>query len=139
MGASTGMGTGAQRRAPEPDTAAAAAAAGASARERQTARRRRRAGMRGYGDEYMDMNIEVEPDWGAQSGEALVASTVASDRGAGNLGFAGTARKQAGAEPVGLTTLGGDEFGNGPSAPMVPGTWEVEQRDVGEGETRADG
>ncbi|WP_445929123.1 PPW family C-terminal domain-containing PPE protein, partial [Mycobacterium tuberculosis] len=25
---------------------------------------------------------------------------------------------------VGLTALAGDEFGNGPRMPMVPGTWE---------------
>ncbi len=94
MGAGTGMSDSAQRKAREPDIAAAAAAAGASAREKQRARRRRRAGMRGHGDEYMDMNVEVEPDWGDPSGEQPVASTVASDRGAGNLGFAGTARKE---------------------------------------------
>jgi len=135
VGAGTGMSGSAQRKAPEPDIAAAAAAAGASAREKQRGRRRRRAGMRGYGDEFMDLNVEVEPDWGHQSGEEPVASTVVSDRGAGNLGFAGTARKETIAGAAGLTTLAGDEFGNGPSVPMVPGTWEAEQRDFGEGQT----
>ena len=124
MGASTGMGSSAQRKTSEPDIAAAAAAAGASAREKERARRRRRTGMRGYGDEYMDMNVEVEPDWGDPSGNEPVASTVASDRGAGNLGFAGTASKETAAEAAGLTTLAGDEFGGGPSVPMMPGTWE---------------
>ena len=68
MGSTTGMSTSAQRKAPEPDIAAAAAAAATSAREKERARRRRRAGMRGYGDEYMDMNVQVEPDWGDPSG-----------------------------------------------------------------------
>jgi PPE-repeat protein len=129
MGASSGMSAGAQRKAPEPDIAAAAAAAGASAREKQRARRRLRTGMRGYGDEYMDLNVEVEPDWGEPSGSEPAAPTVASDRGAGNLGFAGTERKDAAAEAGGLTTLAGDEFGGGPSVPMVPGTWEPKSFD----------
>jgi PPE-repeat protein len=134
IGTSTGISTSAQRKAPEPDSAAAAAAAGASAREKERARRRRRAGMRGYGDEYMDMNVEVEPHGGDLSGEPPVASTVASDRGTGNLGFAGTARKETVAEPAGLTTLAGGEFGRGPSVPMMPGTWEPDERELGKGD-----
>jgi PPE-repeat protein len=89
--------------------------------------------MRGYGDEYMDMNVEVEPQWGDVSGAQPVASTVASDRGAGSLGFAGTAREETVAEAAGLTTLAGDEFGNGPAVPMVPGTWDHQQRELGGG------
>ena len=133
MGSSTGMSTSAQRKAPEPDIAAAAAAAGASAREKQKVRRRLRTGMRGYGDEFMDMNVEVEPDWGHPSGEEPVASTMASDRGAGNLGFARTASKETVAGAAGLTTLAGDEFGGGPSTPMVPRTWEPAEPELGEG------
>jgi PPE-repeat protein len=128
IGSDTGMSVGAQRKAPEPDIAAAAAAAGVSAREKQRARRRRRAGMRGYGDEFMDMNVEVDPDWGDPSGAEPVASTVASDRDAGNLGFAGTARTAADVEASGLATLAGEEFGGGPAVPMVPGTWDPDQR-----------
>jgi PPE-repeat protein len=130
------MSTGAQRKALEPDIAAAAAVAVAAAQQKKRARRRLRAGMRGYGDEFMDMNVGVEPDWGDPSGEELAASTVASDRGAGNLGFAGTAPKENLAEAAGLTTLAGDEFGGGPSMPMVPGTWEPEQSEFGEGADR---
>jgi PPE-repeat protein len=122
IGSSTGMSVSAQRKAPEPDSAAAAATAGTSAREKQAARRRRRIGMRGHGDEYMDMNVEVEPQWGES-----VAST-ASDRGAGDLGFAGTARTDADVEAAGLASLTGDGFGGGPSVPMVPGTWDPDQR-----------
>src|SRR5580693_5931459 len=103
-----------------PKRAAAAVAAVASAREPAPARRRRRARQRGHADEYMDMNIDVDPDWGAPSG----GQTVASDQGAGNLGFAGTARKEAAATAAGLTTLARDEFGGGPRMPMMPGTWD---------------
>ncbi len=126
MGLGSGMRTSAsssaKRKAPEPDTAAAAAVA--ATREAARARRRRRAGLRGYGDEFMNMNIEVDPDWGGPPGEEPVVSTVASDQGAGNLGFAGTARKETVAGAVGLTALAGDEFGGGPKMPMVPGTWD---------------
>jgi PPE-repeat protein len=122
IGFGSGMGAGAsssaKRKAPEPDTAAAAAAA--SAREAARVRRRQRAKQRGHGDEYMDMNVDVDPDWGAPSG----AETLASERGAGNLRFAGTASKKAAAEAAGLTTLAGDEFGGGPKMPMLPGTWD---------------
>jgi hypothetical protein len=92
VGTGTGMSTSAQRKAQEPDSAAAAAAAAASAQEKRRARRRRRAGLRGYGDEFMNMNVEVDPDWGGPPGEEPVVSTVASGQGEGTLGFAGTAR-----------------------------------------------
>jgi PPE-repeat protein len=119
---STSASSSAKRKAPEPDTAAAAAAA--ATRSAARARRRRRAAMRGYADEFMDMNVEVDPDWDGPPSEEPVMSTVASDQGAGNLGFAGTARKETEAVAAGLTTLAGDEFGGGPKMPMVPGTWD---------------
>jgi PPE-repeat protein len=68
----------------------------------------------------MDMNVDVDPDWGAPSD----AESVASDRGAGNLGFAGAAPKEAVTEAAGLTTLADDEFGGSPRMPMLPGTWD---------------
>ncbi|MFZ1175180.1 MAG: hypothetical protein WAO15_02665, partial [Mycobacterium sp.] len=116
-GMSASASSRAKRKAPEPDTAAAAAAA--AAREQARARRRRRATQRDYGDEFADMNVDVDPDWGAPGGE-----TVASEQGAGNLGFAGTARKESVAEAAGLATLAAGEFGGGPRMPMVPGTWD---------------
>ena len=121
MGDGMGLRSSAQRRASEPDSSAAAAAAGASAAERQRARRRRRAGMqdRYRGHEFMD--LDPEDSWRPEP--AFLAASVASDRGAGRLGFAGTALKDH-EEVAGLTTLAGDEFGNGPSVPMLPGTWE---------------
>ncbi len=118
---STSASSSAKRKAPEPDAAALATAA--AVREAARARRRRRAKQRGYGDEFMDMNIDVDPDWGAPH------ESVASDRGAGNLGFAGTAPREAVAEAAGLTTLAGDEFGVGPRMPMLPGTWEPDAAD----------
>ena len=120
------MSSGAQRKAPEPDSAAAAAAA-ASAREKQRARRRRRAAMNDHiaaTYEFMDL----DPDRGADAdlADQAVTSAVASGQGAGALGFAGTVHRDA-AEAAGLATLAGDEFGGGPSVPMVPGTWEHDQ------------
>ncbi len=81
--------------------------------------------MRDHADEFADMNIDVDPDWGAP--QEPVAATTVSDSGAGALGFSGTARKGALAGAAGLTTLLGDEFGGGPRMPMVPGGWNGEQ------------
>jgi PPE-repeat protein len=106
-------------------------AAAAGAREGARARRRLRAKQRGYGDESMDMNIDVDPEWGGPPG----AETGASDHGAGGLGFAGTAHKDAVGEAAGLTTLTEDEFGGGPRMPMLPGTWDPDAA-AGDGETR---
>ncbi len=127
MGAGAGMPTGAQRKAPEPDAAAAAAAAGVSAADKARARRRRRAAMndhhRGYRYEFVDPEWQMDDDTGLET-----AATAASDRGAGTLGFAGTAARDA-ARAGGLAALAGDEFGGGPSVPMVPGTWQPDEVD----------
>ncbi|MBV9321916.1 MAG: PPE family protein [Mycobacterium sp.] len=113
----------------------AAAAVGLSRRDRSRARRRRRVTQRAYGDEFADMNFDVDPDWGGPPAEEPVAATTASDTGVRSLGFVGTARKEAVAEVVGLTTLAGDGFGGGPTVPMVPGTWDHDRVDeVGGGD-----
>ncbi len=130
---STSAGSGAKKKAPEPDTAATAAAAAAGVQAR--ARRRRRAKLRGYGHEYMDMNVQVEPDWDAPTGAESAGSTLASDQGAGTIGFAGTARGDAAVEAAGLATLADDGYGGGPSVPMLPGTWEPDQRELGNGQS----
>jgi PPE-repeat protein len=70
----------------------------------------------------MEMNVNVGPDWGAPSDKQAVASTVASDRGAGNLGFTGTGREQAVADAAGLAKLAGADSAGGPTTPMLPGT-----------------
>ncbi|OBB78732.1 hypothetical protein A5760_21755 [Mycobacterium colombiense] len=118
IGTGAGLGSGAQRKASEPRSDAAAAPAAASLSDRQRARRQRRATMKDHyhGYEYADL----EPDDGPIPDPG---SSVASDQGAGPLGFAGTARQDT-AEATGLTTLAGDEYGNGPSLPMLPGNWE---------------
>lgn len=82
--------------------------------------------MHDYSDEFADMNIDVDPDWATTS--------TASDRGAGPLGFTGTVHKDAAAQAAGLATLSGNGFGGGPRMPMVPGTWDSEGFEAGEGE-----
>jgi PPE-repeat protein len=136
IGARAGMSLGAKTQEPTsrgsakaPEIAAAAAAAAGRTRQR----RRRKANQREHGDEFMDMNIDVDPDWGGPPSHSA-ASTVASDQGAGNLGFAGTVSKGS-AQAAGLATLSDDEFGRGPSMPMLPGTWDPEAP-RGEGDHR---
>jgi PPE-repeat protein len=124
-GMSTSASAGAKKKAPEPDSAAAAAAAAAAAREHERARRRKRAKLRDHSDEFMDMNVDVDPDW---SGPAEDES-LASDQGAGHLGFAGTTHKEAVTGAAGLTALAADEFGGGPREPMLPGTWNPDESD----------
>jgi PPE-repeat protein len=121
IGTGSGMGSGAQRKAPEPDAAAAAASAPASVSERQRARRQRRAAMKDHyrGYEFMDL----EPDEPMIPDQGL---SEASDSGAGRLGFAGTTRAGT-AAATGLTTLTSDDFGGGPSIPMLPNDWRSDQ------------
>lgn len=56
---------------------------------------------------------------------------MASDQGAGPLGFTGTMPKDNTAQAAGLTTLSGDEFGEDSTVPMVPNTWGSEGRPEG--------
>lgn len=119
IGFGSGMGAkasaGAKRQAAQPDSAAAAAAA--VAREAARARRRRHGRARDRGDEFMDMNVDVDPDWGSQS----------SGRGAGRLGLAGTLANDKARDPTGLATLAGDDYGGGPKLPMLPCSWITDQ------------
>lgn len=130
MGTGSGMGaaasSSAKRKAPEPDSAAAAAAA--AVRDAARAKRRQRQRLRDHGDEFADMNVDVDPDWGAPEG----ANVTSSDRGAAALGFTGTAHRAAGAA-AGLTALAGDDFGGGPAVPMMPATWHGHGEDVSPG------
>lgn len=119
IGAGAGMtssaGAGDKKKAAAPY--AAAAPAPAAAREQRRSRRRR-VRVRGYSHEFMEMNVNVDPDW---SGPA----TVASGHDTGALGFAGTVRKKAMAA-TGLAKLSDDQFGAGPTMPMLPGTWNAD-------------
>ena len=120
-----------RRKAPDSSSDdAEAPAAAASAGEQVRSRRRRRMFQRGHGDEYMDMNVEVEPDWDGPPGKS---STVASNQGVGTLGFAGTVSKDGGTQAAGLATLAGNEYGAGPTMPMMPGTWYSEDAEGGPG------
>lgn len=113
IGSGAGLGArasaGAKKTASAPDHTAAAAAA--AAREQARARRRRRAAQHETGHKFMDMDVDVVPDWAAPT----------SDRGAGPLGFAGTA--PAPAVAAGLTTLTRDRFDADPRVPLLPDTW----------------
>jgi hypothetical protein len=51
-----------------------------------------------------------------------------------SLGFAGTVSKGS-AQAAGLATLSDDEFGGGPTMPMLPKTWDPEAP-TGEGDHR---
>jgi len=84
--------------------------------------------MRDYADEYADMDADLDP-----SAEPEEAAVLASDRGAGSLGFVGTLHKDTAAQAAGLATLSGNEFGGGPTMPMVPKTWDPDASQ-GEGE-----
>jgi PPE-repeat protein len=104
----------------------AAAAASAASRAKAPTRRRRKAEMHDHADEFADMNVDVNPDWGSPGDREPVAAAVAAQSGAGALGFAGTVDKSTTAEASGLTTLSSNGFSNGPRMPMVPGTWDPE-------------
>lgn len=96
-------------------------AAGAVSRDKVRTRRRRRAELRDHADEFADMDGDFGPNTGPHE-----AAVLASDRGAGSLGFVGTAHKDAAtnATAAGLATLSSSGFGGGPIMPMMPGTWD---------------
>jgi PPE-repeat protein len=102
----------------------AAAAVGAVSRAKSRLRRHQRAEMRDYADEYADVNSDLGP-----SAEPEDAAVLASDRGAGSLGFVGTVHK----DTAGLARVSSNGFGGEPSMPMVPGTWGYDAPE-GEGE-----
>jgi PPE-repeat protein len=112
-----------RRGAKAPAATIPAAAAAAQSRQSVRSRRRRRVGLRGHGDEFLDMDDGLGPDIGSPD-DSRVESAVASDQGGGPLGFAGTVRRETVADAAGLTTLAGDEFGGGPAMPMVPNSWD---------------
>ncbi|WIM90201.1 PPE family protein [Candidatus Mycobacterium wuenschmannii] len=110
---SAAAAAGAKRPAPEADSAAVAAATTA----RKAARTRRRQQLRRHdnADEFMDMNVDVAPEWERPA-------PTGSERGSGTMGFSGVATKSA-ATAAGLATIAGDEFGDSPRMPMIPSGW----------------
>lgn len=121
--------------APASDIAAASSAAALGATQaRRKARRRRGAEVkdRGYRDEYMTMD-----DGPATPPREPVTrpTTQTSQQGAGTLGAAGlsgTQTKTGAADATGLTSLAGDTFGNGPTSPMLPNTWNAGEDQEGD-------
>lgn len=111
------------RKSPAPEIADIPAASAASIQEKTRARRQRRAKVevRGRGYEYMDLDDNLNDNAG--HGPDAAPTTTASDLGAQRMGFAATARRSAVVDAAGLTMLAGDEFGSGPSTPMIPSTW----------------
>ncbi|WP_445929269.1 PPW family C-terminal domain-containing PPE protein, partial [Mycobacterium tuberculosis] len=87
-------------------------------------RGRSAAKARGHRDEFVTMDMGF--DAAAPAPEHQPGAR-ASDCGAGPIGFAGTVRKEAVVKAAGLTTLAGDDFGGGPTMPMMPGTWTHDQ------------
>lgn len=136
MGGSVGMNSpavtkaGIKRKSTAAEIAETPAALAAPAQEKARARRQRRAKIeeRGRGYEYMDLDDQA----GHGPGAASSTPTRASDRGAERLGFTGTARRPAAvaADAAGLTMLAGDEFGSGPSTPLMPSTWAPDESDA---------
>lgn len=100
-----------------------AAAAGVAARDKRRSRRRRSAIMpeHQYADEVLD--YDPLPDPSAPDEPAATASSSS----AGPMGFGGTASR-GDADAAGLMTLSDDEFGGGPTVPMLPTTWEAAGR-----------
>ncbi|MGK2868207.1 MAG: PPE family protein [Mycobacterium sp.] len=106
-------------------SAVVASAAALSAAERRK-RRRKKGGEikdRAYADEYMDYDQDPEP-----RPEPRIS---ASERGAGPMGFTGAVPGEDTA--TGMTELTGDSFGNGPTNPMLPGSWSPEDPSGPEG------
>lgn len=118
IGFGSGLGSSAsssaKRKTPEPDSAAAASRA--STRRQARARRRQRKRLPGYGEQFMPMHVDAEPDWGATEDEP--AGATHSDCGAGSLGLAGMHA------PAGLVTQADDCFDTGTAVPMLPASWD---------------
>jgi len=73
------------------------------------------------------MDYDVDPNWGSPPHDEPVAASVASDSGAESLGFSGTVSKTS-EQAAGLAALPSDDFGGGPSLPMLPHTWTQGER-----------
>lgn len=116
LGSGAKSSAGGKAHNPVLDVGAAPAAAASTAKPEQIRWRRSRAPKRIYrGYRYEFLGPDSEPLQGP--------TTVASDQGAEPLGFAGTATKSAARQAAGLARLEDGRFGDGPTVPMVPGSW----------------
>lgn len=110
-------------------SAAVASAAALSAAERRK-RRRKKGGEikdRAYADEYMDYDEDPAPR--EPRPEPRVT---ASEKGAGPMGFTGAVPGED-STAAGMAELTGDSFGNGPTNPMLPGSWSPDEPSAPEG------
>lgn len=110
-------------------SAAVASAAALSAAERRK-RRRKKGGEikdRAYADEYMDYDEDPAPREPRPEPRVF-----ASERDAGPMGFTGAVGTQD-ADAAGMTELAGGAFGNGPTNPMLPGSWSPDDPSAPEG------
>jgi PPE-repeat protein len=118
LGAGTDMSIGSRARQKSPKPDAVTAPAVAAPREQARRRGRARPGLidPGHRYEYLDQG---------SGAESVDHPATTSDRGAGRMGFAGTAR-EADAAPAGLTTLAGASLEDGPTLPLLPSSWSPE-------------
>ncbi|UXA20490.1 PPE family protein [Mycobacterium sp. SMC-4] len=125
-GFSPTVGSSSSAKAPASGIPAAASGIAASAAERRKRRRRQTDPMEGrqYADAYLEYDDEPDRDVPPQPQPRVVAS----QQGAGPMGFSGTVA-QGDSDAAGLTTLAGDSFGGGPKSPMLPSTWESTPED----------
>lgn len=114
-----------------PSVGVSAPAAAVSAREQRRARRRRKttAPQRQYADEFMDMDGDAGNDLPEGADEVGDLRAAASSRGAGAIGFGGTAAK-GNADAAGLVTLPAHSFDDGPAGPILPATWDSDGPDA---------
>ncbi|KWX21550.1 hypothetical protein AFM11_25450 [Mycolicibacterium wolinskyi] len=114
-------------QAPASGVPAAASGVAASLAARRKRRRKRGAEVEehAYADAYMDYE-----DPGADPAPEPRTGVRASERGAGAMGFSGTAARSD-AAAAGLTTLSGDSFDDRPVSPMLPGTWNPDDTPEG--------
>jgi PPE-repeat protein len=114
-------GTGA--KAPASDIAASAvAAAAASSLAKRKARRKR--GQPIHQRQYADAYMDYEPEDTSPPEPVRRPHVVASEKGAGTVGFTGAQTRSDTEQALGLTELAGDSFGGGPTEPLLPGDWD---------------
>ncbi|KZS65762.1 PPE family protein [Mycobacterium pseudokansasii] len=114
-----------------PSVGVAAPAAADSAREQRHARRRRKATapQRQYADEFMDVDSDAENGLPEDVEDVGDLRAAVSSRGAGAIGFGGTAATDN-ARAAGLITLPAHGFDDGPTSPMLPATWDSDGSDA---------